>query len=162
MNQYEVEQTAVIQAPASVVYAIVADFVDGHQQILPRRYFTEMRVLAGGIGAGTAVLVHMNVFGSRVTYTIQVTEPEPGRVLQEADSAAGLVTRTIVEPLGENRCRVTLHTTARTRPGWRGWLEKVSNPPITRHIYRQELALLAGVAEAQFATTSQPDTTITA
>lgn len=43
-----VKASAVIAAPAPVVYSIIADYRHGHPSILPPRYFDNLEVLAGG------------------------------------------------------------------------------------------------------------------
>lgn len=146
---YQAEATAIINAPAAHVYGIIADYHEKHPAILPSRYFTEMQVTQGGDGAGTAITVEMNVFGSRALYHMTVSEPEPGRVLQEEDAAAGVVTTFTVDPVNSgDQSRVTIATTARSGPGLRGWLERLTTPAIMRRIYREELAKLAEFVQA--------------
>jgi hypothetical protein len=152
MNSYRAEETAVIDAPPTQVYGVIADYHEGHPAILPSRYFSEMTVTQGGQGDGTVALVKMNVFGAKSLFQMTVTEPEPGRVLREEDAAAGVVTTFTVDPVnGGAQSRVTITTIARTSPGLRGWLEKWLNPVITRRIYREELAQLARIAQAEAA-----------
>ena len=147
MSSYQVTESAVINAPAEHIYAIISDYHEGHQAILPRQYFTNMTVVEGGQGEGTVVTVNMNVFGTKVDYTLIVTEPKPGRVLQEEDATAGICTTFTLEPISNtNQTNVTIATTAKTSSGLKGWFEKMMNPPITRRIYREELAELANVA----------------
>ncbi|MBK7893623.1 MAG: SRPBCC family protein [Anaerolineaceae bacterium] len=143
MNQYELSVSRVINAPAAAIYAVFADYAYGHTAVLPKPYFTGMTVTKGGYGAGTEIIVNMNVMGTKVTYNMVVTEPEPGRVLQEEDKAAGVLTTFTVDPVNNGQAaNVTLHTRARTAPGLRGWLEKLITPPISRKIYNEELDLL--------------------
>lgn len=149
MSQFHVEETAVINAPAEKVYAILADYQVGHPAILPTRYFKGVRVTAGGRGAGTTAVVDMNVFGAKVRYNLVVGEPEPGRVLMEEDAEAGVSTTFTVDPIeGGRQARVTIATTSKTGPGLRGRLEKLFNPAIMRKVYREELQQLARVAQA--------------
>jgi hypothetical protein len=144
MNQYEVAVSRVIDAPPAAVYAVFADYHHGHAAVLPKPYFTEMKVEKGGVGAGTEITVHMSVFGAKVTYHMVVTEPEPGRVLQEEDKAAGVLTTFTMDPVNDGQAtHVTLYTRAKTAPGFRGFIEKLITPPISRKIYREELELLA-------------------
>jgi len=146
MNSYQVEESAVIDAPAAQVYEIIADYHAGHPAILPTRYFTALDVIEGGQGAGTKILVAMNVMGTKVNYEMIVSEPEPGRVLREVDSAAGVVTTFTVDPLNsETQSKVTICTTAKTNPGLKGWLEKLMTSTISRRIYREELDQLKAV-----------------
>ena len=148
MNEYQVEVSQIIDAPASHLYAIVADYNDGHQAILPRSYFTKMDVLEGGVGAGTKIEVHMSVMGQTVVYNMEVTEPEPGRVLAEEDKTVNTYTTFTFDPVNNGtQTKVTIATRAQTSGGFKGWIEKMMNPPIARKIYRAELEKLAEVAK---------------
>ena len=143
MNQYEVSVSRVIQAPPAAVYAVFADYHHSHAAVLPKPYFTGMTVEKGGTGAGTEITVHMAVMGAKVTYHMVVTEPEPGRVLQEEDKALGVVTTFTVDPVNNGEAsRVTLYTRARTSVGLKGFIEKLITPPISRKIYNEELDLV--------------------
>ena len=143
MNQYEVSVSRVIQAPPAAVYAVFADYHHSHAAVLPKPYFTEMIVEKGGTGAGTEVTVRMDVLGNKVTYYFVVTEPEPGRVLQEEDKAAGVLTTFTTDPVNNGQAtKVTLYTRAKTAPGLRGFIEKLITPPISRKIYNEELDLV--------------------
>lgn len=85
----------------------------------------------GGTGAGTVVLV------GRVRYRMTVSEPEPGRVLQEEDRAAGVRTLFTLTPLdGGARTHLDITTYWTPRPGLTGLLERLVNPVVTRTIYR--------------------------
>ncbi len=149
MNQYEVSVSRVIDAPPAAVYAVFADYHHSHNAVLPKPYFTEMTVEKGGTGAGTEVTVHMSVFGTKVTYHMVVTEPEPGRVLQELDKDAGVLTTFTVDPVKNGQAsKVTLYTRARTSPGLKGFIEKLITPPISRKIYNEELDLVANYVTA--------------
>lgn len=152
MSTITIETSRTIDGKPADVYAVIADYVDGHPHILPRPYFTDVTVTEGGIGAGTALVVHMSVYGAKATYHLRVREPEPGRVLVEEDPAAGVVTTFTVEPVnGNGQSRVTIATESRTSPGLKGLMERLLNPPITRKIYREELEQLAGVVKDRFA-----------
>jgi len=146
MSTYPAQESAIIGAPAERVYEIIADYHEGHPAILPTRYFTNLKVLEGGQGVGTSIVVQMNVFGSKALLNLRVTKAEPGRLLVEEDEVTGTVTTFSLEPLADGQTRVTIATETRTSPGLRGLLEKVMNPPITRRIYREELQKLAEVA----------------
>jgi hypothetical protein len=144
MNQNHVEVSDVIEAHLEKIYGILADYRVGHPAILPKPYFTELVVEEGGQGAGTIVRVGMQVMGKAFTYRQTISEPEPGRVLKEADAAAGVFTTFTVEPLnGGGRSRVTIVTDAAVSSGVTGWLERLFNPIVMRRIYRQELQQLA-------------------
>jgi hypothetical protein len=98
MTQQRIAASALIQAPAQQVYAIIADYRNGHPRILPKPYFVSLTVEQGGVGAGTMVTFQMKVMGSWQTFHAVITEPEPGRVLVETDSSAGTVTTFTVDP----------------------------------------------------------------
>lgn len=148
MNEYQVEYSAVIDAPSAHVYAIVSDYNDGHQAILPKPYFTKMEVLEGGVGAGTKLRIHMKVMGQAFVFHQEIFEPEPGRVIVEDDKEAKVKTTFIFEPLNnDTQTRVTILTDAEGGPGLKGWLEKKTNPSVMRKIYRAELENLNRVAK---------------
>jgi hypothetical protein len=90
----------------------------------------------------------MNVLGTKIVYQMRVTEPEPGRVLLEEAKTAGVVTSFTVDPInGGEQARVTITTKAKTAAGFRGFIEKIVNPPLIRRIFRQELGQLADVVK---------------
>ena len=132
-----------IDARPAAVYAVLADYRVGHPAILPKPYFTDLKVQAGGRGAGTVIQVTMQVLGVERVYHEVVSEPEPGRVLAETDADAGVTTTFTVDALdGGKRSRVTIATEARTSPGLRGVVERMVQPPLLRGIYRKELRQL--------------------
>jgi hypothetical protein len=144
LGQIWVEVSEAIPAPAENVYAILADYREGHPAILPQPYFRELEVEQGGQGAGTIIRVAMEVMGVKRRYRMEVSEPEPGRVLVEHDPGAGVRTTFTVAPLdGGHRSLVTIATETKTAGGLQGLMERLINPSITRRIYRQELQQLA-------------------
>lgn len=110
MEDGELSAAREIDAPAGVVYALLADYREGHPGILPQPPFGDWRVEAGGHGAGTVVSFSMRLLGVTRRTTGHVTEPEPGRVLEESYPADKVVTQFIVEPRGERACQVTIRT----------------------------------------------------
>jgi hypothetical protein len=149
MPEIRVSQSAIVAAPAPIVYGIIADYRDGHPAILPRRYFESLEVEHGGLGAGTRIRFRMRALGSARTVRADVTEPVPGRELVETDVATGAATRFLVEPMGDGRAsRVTFETRWR-RNGVTGWVERCLAPGYLRHVYRAELALLDAEAQAR-------------
>lgn len=148
MSTYHVEVSGEVHAPANEVYALLANYHSGHPKILPTRYFKALEVVEGGIGAGTVIDVDMEVFGAKAHYHLTVSEPEPGRVLQEEDAQVGTLTTFTVEPLQSELSTVTIATTMQSAPGLKGWIEQLMNPPVMRKIYREELAQLDAVAQA--------------
>ena len=150
MNHYQVQVSSIIHAPAQDIYAVIADYHQGHPSILPPRYFTSLEVIKGGQGAGTEISVAMDVFGTKARYHMTVSEPEPGRVLLEEDVDAGVITTFTVDPIDDGtNSRVTILTDAQTGPGLRGWIEKLVTPAVSRRIYREELAQLDRVMQAK-------------
>ena len=144
MSVMQIEVSDVIDARQEDVYAVIADYRVEHPAILPKPYFAELTIEEGGKGAGTVARVEMNVMGVKQSYRLVVSEPEPGRVLVERDDAAGIVTTFTIDALNEGtRTRVTITSEVRPSPGFKGLVERLMNPPITRRIYRKELAQLA-------------------
>ena len=141
-----------VPAPAAAVYALLADYRDGHPRILPRRYFRALEVERGGVGAGTVFRLTMRVLGRTETVRSTVTEPEPGRMLVESVAGGGPVTTFIVMPAGAQgrESRVSISTELPTRAGpVLGVLERWLTGLMLRRIYAEELAMLAAYAEAR-------------
>ena len=144
MGTIHIEISEIIPAPASQVYSVLADYVEGHPAILPQKYFRSMSIEEGGQGAGTVVMVRMKVMGVESAYRMTISEPEPGRALVETDDTAGGTTTFAVDPLsGGTHSRLTISSDVKASRGLKGLLEKLLNPPITRRIYRAELQQLA-------------------
>jgi uncharacterized protein YndB with AHSA1/START domain len=147
MGSVQVESSRLIDAPPETVFGVLADYHVGHPAILPKPYFTGLKILEGGQGAGTVLHVDMNIFGVERSYRQQISEPEPGRVLKE-DSVElqrnlPSVTTFTVEPRdGGKRSLVTIASEFETAPGFQGMMEKLMNPLVTRQIYAKELAQL--------------------
>jgi hypothetical protein len=138
--------TKVISAPAAKIYEILADYRNMHPLILPKPYFLSLDVEEGGFGAGTIVNFKMRLLGRTQAFRSLVTEPEPGRVLQEMDLHSGIVTRFDVIPLGnEHRTNVKISTELRNQGGVEGFIAK----HLLQNVYRQELEQLAKLAEDQ-------------
>ncbi len=148
MRKIFTEVSTLIGSTPETIYSILSDYKVGHPAILPKTFFTDYTVLEGGTGAGTLVRIGMTVLGVKQTLTLQVSEPEPGRVLQEEDKLAGVVTTFTIEPVGSgDRSQITIATHTQASPGLGGLLEQWLNPLITRRIYKKELQLLADYAQ---------------
>ena len=143
MSMLNIIASAVIDASPEDIYAVFSDYEVAHKAILPKPYFAEMVVLAGGQGAGTVVDVYMDVFGSKKTYHLSVTEPEPGRLLVETDYKTGERTHFIMEPLSDRKTKVTIDSKFATSPGFAGKMERLITPPVSRYIFKKELENLA-------------------
>ena len=135
-----------IQAPAELIYNILADYRRMHWLILPKQYFLSLDVEEGGFGAGTIVNFAMRLFGQTQSFHSRITEPEPGRLLVETDMKSGIRTSFHVVPIeNERQTRVTISTELKGRNFVEGWIAK----RMLQNIYRQELELLAQVAGEQ-------------
>lgn len=149
MSNVTVSVSAAVDAPAHVVYHILADYDHHHRRILPTQYFTDLDIEEGGAGAGTRLIVTMKVMGRQQQFHLIVTEPEPGVVLSEAEINTDMVTTFTVRPMGDSRSEVTIQTVWQTPPGLAGVADRLVTPLVTRHIYRQELRQLNEYARQQ-------------
>ena len=139
---YTVTASALVEAPAEVVYKILADYKEGHPHILPRKHFTFLAVERGGVGEGTLIRFGMRAFGKTRIARAAVTEPEPGRVLVEtALDEGGPVTTFVVEPEGR-RSRVTFSTELTSAAGLAGAVERFFATRYLKRVYALELRQL--------------------
>ncbi|MCK6580411.1 MAG: SRPBCC family protein [Anaerolineae bacterium] len=144
MSIIRAQYDAVIDAPPEAIYAILRDYQGGHAAILPKPYFADLKILKGGVGAGTETLLTMKVNGRTMTYRQRITEPQPGRVIQETEINTGQWSRFTLEPLdGGRRTRVTISAEQPASPGVMGLLERLFAPGVQWKIFSEELALLA-------------------
>lgn len=151
MSTYSVSLTRRVHAPAAVAYGIIADYRDGHPHIIPPKYFRNMTVLSGGTGAGTRIRFDMGALGMWRTVESDVTEPQPGALLEERIPAEQIRTTFQVVPVGQTACDVTITTEFPQKSGVVGALERLTTSALTRRVYRDELALLDRVARARVA-----------
>ena len=143
MTRILISASAIIAAPPQRVYGIIADYRNGHPHIVPPKYFRNLVVEEGGIGAGTKIRCEMVMFGKVQQAQSIVTEPEPGRVLVESTTDGLAVTSFIVEPRdGGNSANVTIATELQSQ----GLIGNALIKFLFRRIYREELALLAEYA----------------
>jgi hypothetical protein len=143
---FTVKASSKVNAPAEVVYGIIADYRNGHPQILPRKYFEWLEVEQGGRGAGTVIRFQMRVLGQTRVLRAAITEPDPGRVLVETDtSGEGPVTTFTVEPEGSD-AHVTFSTELSSAGGLLGVVERLVLKRLLRRIYARELEQLGRVA----------------
>lgn len=145
-KSFTVRASARVNAPAEVVYGIIADYRKGHPQILPRQYFEWLEVEQGGRGEGTVIRFQMRVLGQTRVLRAAVTEPEPGRVLVETDTGgAGPVTTFTVEPDGSGS-HVTFNTELTSAGGPLGVAERFVLRRVLRRVFARELEQLNRVA----------------
>lgn len=129
-----------MSAPAGAVYALLADYHDGHPRILPPA-FSNLTVLGGGTGAGTEIRFTMTLGGRKQLVAASVDEPEPGRVLTETYPDRGAVTSFTVDPVG-NQSRVRIETSWEASRGLAGLIERLIMPRLFHNLYAEELDLI--------------------
>lgn len=148
MSIVRVESSALVRAPARVVYQLIADYRNGHPRILPKQYFPMLEVEKGGVGAGTVIRYQIRLAGTTRDVRAEVTEPTPGRVLVETDLARGARTTFTVTPESGETCRVQFLTEWEAK-GIRGGVERMTAPSLLRRVFAAELAQLSAVAEGE-------------
>jgi hypothetical protein len=149
MTQVRVIESAVIDAPPAAVYAVLRDYHVGHPAILPPQ-FTGIHVETGGYGAGTIGRADMKVFGQKSSFRFEVSEPDPGRVLVEANLDGSVITAFYVEPeSGGRQSHVTFDSEFYfpNNPG--GWLLRWLMIPMIHRMYQEELGILNRYMRAQ-------------
>ena len=140
MARVRIAAERVIPAPAEAVYALLADYRDGHPNILPPA-FSDFAVLEGGKGAGTRIRFRLSLGGrSRETEAL-VAEPESGRVLTERYPQNDMVTTFTVDPMGD-ASRLRIETSWESRPGLAGFVERLLAPRLLGRLYREEFDLI--------------------
>ena len=137
------EADATVDAPAGLVLDIIRDFDGHHRRILPPA-FSDFRVLAGGVGAGTVTSFTTTLGGRRTHGQTVVTEPAAG-VIREDVVGRDMVTTFRVQERG-NHAFVTIRTTWTPAKGLNGFLERRFAARMLTAVYRQELALLQAYA----------------
>jgi uncharacterized protein YndB with AHSA1/START domain len=147
MGQVTATAQATVAAPADLTYRLLAD-ARQRPKFVPES-FTGFEVLSGGVGAGTVHKFDFQAPSRPVrSYVMEVSEPEPGRVLVETDRNSSLVTRFTVTPQGP-QCEVAITTTWKGAGGIGGFFEKTFAPKALRGVYADELARLDAYARTQ-------------
>ena len=150
MRQITVKEAAVLNAKPEDVYATIADYHNGHPQIVPKETFYDMRVEQGGYGTGTIIRFKMKVLGVERELYHRVSEPEPGRVLveQDIDAPQNITTTFTVSPVEQaQKSHVEISTTMYASPGLAGLVESIVVPLVNPPVYRKELKQLEAVAQ---------------
>jgi hypothetical protein len=137
---FRVSAERTIPAPAGAVYALLADYREGHPSILPTA-FSDFAVLEGGTGAGTRIRFKLTLGGRTQETEGIVAEPEPGRVLTETYPSNDSVTTFTVDPAGGDS-RLCIETRWESRSGPAGFLERWIARRLLRGLYREELDLI--------------------
>ena len=133
-----------MNAPADKVYGYIADMREHHPRFLPPA-FSDFRVEAGGVGAGTVTRYKLTAGGRTREYRMSVAEPEPGRVLTESDTGSSMVTTFTVTPEG-GASRVEISSTWQGAGGIGGFFERTFAPRAVRSLYEDELTRLDAYA----------------
>jgi hypothetical protein len=143
MTRSIVSASAVIPAPPERIYGILADYHQGHPAIVPKKYFRKLEVESGGQGAGTKLRLEMRVLGSTYVSKHVVSEPEPGRVLVEANVDGSTKTTFTVESLsGKTTTLLVIETEFAVQKGFAGKIQRMLTQTMLRRIYTKELKLI--------------------
>jgi Polyketide cyclase / dehydrase and lipid transport len=110
--------------------------------------FSEFVVESGGVGAGTVVRFKVTAGGRSRDYRMEVSEPEPGRVIRETDTNSSLVTTFTVTAEGSGS-RVEIVTEWEGAGGIGGVFERKFAPKVMHGIYADELARLDAYARGK-------------
>jgi predicted thioesterase len=87
-----------LDAPADLVYRLIADFERHHPRFLPPTFWQFSVEQGGGVGAGTVHSFRLTIGGRARPFRMRLGEPEPGRVLTELDERSSTVTTWVVTP----------------------------------------------------------------
>jgi hypothetical protein len=157
MRQINVKAAAVLNARPQDVYAAIADYRNGHPNIVPKENIYDLQVEQGGYGEGTVIRFKVKALGTELTFHQRVSEPEPGRMLveQDIDSHENATTTFTVNPVGQGQqAHVEIATTMNPSPGLKGLVQRLLVPLINVPVYRKELKLLEAFAQQKRATTT--------
>lgn len=159
MKKIKAQSATVLDARPADVYATIADYRQGHPNILPQRNLYDLQVEQGGYGAGTTIRFKSRIYGVEQCFYQRVSEPEPGRVLveQDIDSPRNAASTFTVLPVEQGRkAQVGIATVMNASPGLTGAIERALLPFALRRIYREELGLLEAVARKRETLISRP------
>jgi hypothetical protein len=157
MTTHRVSVKRRIGAPALVTYAVIADYADGHPQIVPPKVFRNLIVESGGVGEGTTIRFDMRVLGIVRHVRAIVAEPSPGRVLTEQDIETGTLTTFLVKATHEGRtCDVTITTDLKLPGGPLAGFQAKLVIWFLRRVYTEELGRLEAEARRRDATSRGP------
>ena len=155
MAEVHAESEGIVHAAPAVVYGYLADMRTHHPKFLPPA-FSDFTVVEGGVGAGTVTTFTVTAGGRSRPYKMRLSEPEPGRVLQETDENSSLVTTFTVDGVaaadassGGEQSRVRIRTTWQGAGGIGGFFERTFAPRAMRSIYDDQLRRLDAYAHEQ-------------
>lgn len=150
MGQIKVKATAVLEARPEDVYATIADYRQGHPNIIPKENMYDLQVEQGGYGAETIIRFKARILGVEQSLRHRVSEPEPGRILveQDIDSGQNAINTFTVTPLEQGqKSHVEIATVMDASPGLKGLVERIVMRSTFPSMFRKELKLLEGVAQ---------------
>jgi hypothetical protein len=150
-------KVALLNARPEDVYAAIADYRNGHPNIVPKESIYDLQVEQGGYGEGTVIRFKVKALGTELTFHQRVSEPEPGRVLieQDIDSPENATTTFTVTPVEQGQqAHVEIATTMNPSPGLKGLVQRLLVPLINPPVYRKELKLLEAFAQQRRTTTT--------
>jgi len=134
-----------MDAPAEAIYHCLADYREHHRPggFLPPA-FSDLEILRGGVGGGTAYRLTMDLGGRRRAMTVSVDETVPGREMVE--TGTGLQTTFTVDPTDVGT-RVRFETVME-QGGIQGVLSRLFAGRWLRPVYEDELRRLEEHARA--------------
>lgn len=144
MAMIHVKASGMVDAPLQQVYDFLRDYRINHPSILPPRVFQNYTVEQGGEGAGTIARFDMHAGGRVRPFRMRVSEPEPGRRLEESDTRSSAVTRFDFAPLDDGaKTQLTITTEWRGAGGIGGFFERTFAPRALKGVYEDELRRIA-------------------
>ena len=138
------EAAGTVNAPPQQVYDFLRDYRTNHPSILPPNVFQNYLVELGGEGAGTVVRFDMHAGGRVRPMRMEVSEPQPGRRLEESDTRSSAVTTFDFAPEDNGaKTRLTITTEWQGAGGVGGFFERTFAPRALKGIYEDELHRIA-------------------
>src|SRR6266567_3860866 len=150
MAQIKAKAAAILNARPEDAYTTIADYRQGHPNILPKENLYDLQVEQGGYGAGTIIRFKARFLGVEQSLYRRVSEPEPGRVLveQDIDSVQNESVTFTVTPLEQGqKSHVEIFTKLNASTGLKGLVERIVIASIFPSMLRKELKLLEAVAQ---------------
>jgi hypothetical protein len=142
MPRLEAFAETIVDAPAGVVYGVLADYRRHHPRIMPPALFSDLQVERGGIGAGTVFHITVRAPGRPRRLHMLVAEPTPGRQLTETDLDTGVVTAFEVSSRTDLRSDVRISVEWEPARGMRGLVERLAVWLVARPVFMLQLEQL--------------------